>query len=158
MPSPSTSTLRSGTKAGSRLSGGGALELSWMTRLGACCWNGAKKSPPNQPPPLLRGAGRDQPPPKLNNCAEAGPAMPTRIAMATASAISGPLSVNTRKNDFGCRIRLGRNGLQMDCLANAYSSGKRPQAGGFSPINGAVPPAVKGGAKSLILKVTLAAF
>ena len=74
--------------------------------------------------------------------------------MATASTANGPLSVNTRKNDFGCRIWLGRNGLQMDCLANAYNSGKRPQAGGFSSINGAGPPPVKGSAKSLFLKVT----
>jgi len=36
--------------------------------------------------------------------------MPTRIAMVTASTAMGPLSVNTRKNGFGFRIRLGRNG------------------------------------------------
>src|ERR1043166_4607692 len=128
---------------GSRFSGGGALEKSWMTRLGCCCccWNGWKKSPPNQPPPplLLRGAGRDQPP-KLKNRAHAGPAMPTRIAMATASATRGPLSVSTRKNGFGFRIRLGRNGFQGNC----YNSGKRPQAGGFSPISGGRNPSVKG--------------
>src|SRR5882724_8695929 len=67
MASPSTSTLRSG--AVSRLSGGGALEKSSRTRcLGACCWKGANRSPPNQPPPppkpppnppLLRGCGSD---------------------------------------------------------------------------------------------------
>src|SRR5262245_49294494 len=112
MPSPSTSTLRSGRKLASRFSGGGALEKSCM-RLGCCgcCWKGAKKSPPNQPPPPPPercGAGRDQPP-KLKSCADAGPAMPTRGAMATVSTASGPLSVNTRKNDFGFRIRLGRN-------------------------------------------------
>src|SRR5882724_3429067 len=57
MASPSTSTLRSGTV--SRLTAAGALEKSSTRRCGACCWNGAKKSPPNQPgPPLLRGEGR----------------------------------------------------------------------------------------------------
>ena len=67
---------------------------------------------PNQPPPPLRGcvAGRCGAPPKLKNCAEAGPTMPIKSAIATASATSGPVSVNTRKKDFGFGIRLGRNG------------------------------------------------
>ena len=113
MASPSTSTLRSGTV--SRLAGGGALEKSWRGACGACCccWNGAKKSPPNQPPPPLRRrrrCGGPPKPPKLKNCAEAGPAIPTNSAIATASATSGPVSVNTRKKDFGFGIRLGRNG------------------------------------------------
>ena len=61
--------------------------------------------------PLLRGAGRGGPPkPKLKNCAEAGPAIPISSAIATASATSGPVSVNTRKKDFGFGMRLGRNG------------------------------------------------
>src|ERR1700692_3263748 len=116
MPSPSTSTLRSGTD--SRFSGGGALE-KFSIRFGACCWNGANRSPPNQPPPpccpLLRGGciscgGRGGPPkPKLKNCAEAGPTIPTSSATATASTISGPLSVNTRKKDFGFCMRVDRN-------------------------------------------------
>src|SRR6202048_336765 len=106
MASPSTSTLRSGTL--SRFSGGGALEKSSRTtRLGACCWNGAKRSPPNQPP--LRGCGG---PPKLKNCADAGPTIPTSSATATASTISGPVSVNTRKEDFGFGMRIDRNGNQ----------------------------------------------
>ena len=113
MASPSTNTFRSGTV--SRLAGAGALEKSCRWACGACCccWNGAKKSPPNQPPPPLRGgAGRDGGPPKLpklKNCAEAGPTIPINSAIATASATSGPLSVNTRKNGFGFGIRLGRN-------------------------------------------------
>src|SRR5580700_10211723 len=134
MPSPSTSTLRSGTV--SRFSGAGALEKSSrMTRLGACCWNGANRSPPNQPPPpnppLLErgcgcGCGRGGPP-KLKNCADAGPTIPTKSAIATASATSGPVSVNTRKNDFFSRMRLGRNGS----FGNSYISGIGPQAGRF---------------------------
>ena len=54
-------------------------------------------------------AGRGGPP-KLKNCAEAGPTMPTSSATATASAISGPVSVNTRRKDFGFGMRLGRDG------------------------------------------------
>ncbi len=107
MPSPSTSTLRSGTV--SCFAGGGALEKSSRGRCGACCWNGAKKSPPNQPPPPLRGAGRCGGPPKLpklKNCAEAGPAIPTKSAIATASATSGPVSVKTLKKDFGFGMRI----------------------------------------------------
>ena len=50
-------------------------------------------------------------PPKLKNCADAGPAIPIRSAIATASATSGPVSVNTRKKDVGFGIRLGRNGF-----------------------------------------------
>src|ERR1700731_4378160 len=128
MPSPSTSTLRSGTV--SRFSGGGALE-KFSTRLGACCWNGANRSPPNQPPPpnpplLERGCGRGGPP-KLKNCADAGPTIPTKSAIATASATSGPVSVKTRKNDFVSRMRLGRNGS----FDNSYISGIGPQAGRF---------------------------
>src|ERR1700736_4151889 len=103
MPSPSTSTLRSGTV--SRFSGGGALEkLSAFFGACCCCWNGANRSPPNQPPPPLRGCERDHPP-KLKNCADAGLAIPARSATATASATSGPVSVNRRKKDFGFGIR-----------------------------------------------------
>ncbi len=109
MASPSTSTLRSGMV--SRLAGAGALEKSWRGACGACCWNGAKKSPPNQPPPPLRGAAGRGGPPKLKNCAEAGPAIPISSAIATVSATSGPVSVNTRKKDLGFGIRLGRNAM-----------------------------------------------
>src|SRR5216684_8008191 len=106
MASPSTSTLLSGTL--SRFSGAGALEKSSrITRLGAGCWNGANRSPPNQPP--LRCCGG---PPKLKNCADAGPTIPTSSATATASTISGPVSVNTRKKDFGFVMRIDRNGNQ----------------------------------------------
>jgi hypothetical protein len=35
------------------------------------------------------------------------PAIPTRSATATVSATSGPLSVKTRKGDFGSRMGLG---------------------------------------------------
>jgi hypothetical protein len=41
----------------------------------------------------------------LKNCADAGPAIPANSAIATASAISGPLSVNTREKDFGFGMR-----------------------------------------------------
>jgi hypothetical protein len=44
----------------------------------------------------------------------------------------------------------------MELRRNGYNSGKRPHAGGFSPINGVVAPRVKGGAKPLFLKVTFA--
>jgi len=44
--------------------------------------------------------------PKLKNCAEAGPTLPTDSAIATASAVSGAVSVNTRKKDFGFDMRL----------------------------------------------------
>jgi hypothetical protein len=54
---------------------------------------------------LLRGGGRCGGPPKLKNCADAGPTIPTSSATATASAISGPLSVKTRKKDFGFAMR-----------------------------------------------------
>ena len=40
----------------------------------------------------------------------AGPTIPIKSAIATASATSGPVSVNTRKKDFSFCIRLGRNG------------------------------------------------
>src|SRR5260370_14989403 len=150
--SPSTSTLRSGTV--SRFSGGGALEKSSrITFFGACCcWNGVKKSPPNQPPPPPRGCCRCGPPklpkllPKLKNCAEAGPAIPTNSAKATASAASGPGSVKARKKDFVFGMRLGRNGS----LGNHYYSGIRPQAGRFLTINRASAAAVKIAGKSLL--------
>jgi hypothetical protein len=45
----------------------------------------------------------------LKNCADAGPTIPTSSATATASAISGPLSVKTRKKDFGFAMRSVRN-------------------------------------------------
>src|SRR5215213_3834285 len=107
---------------GSRLSGAGALE-KFSTRLGACCWNGAKKSPPNQPPPL-RGCDRCGGPPKLKNCAEAGPTIPTSNATATASATSGPDSVNTPRKDLGFRIRIDRNEDQATAII-AESGRKR---------------------------------
>src|SRR5260370_38020527 len=106
MASPSTSTLRSGTL--SRFSGGGAFEKSsGIPRVGAGCWNGANRSPPNQPPPRCWGG-----PANLKNCADAGPTIPTSSATATASTISGPVSVNTRKKDFGLVMRIDRNGNQ----------------------------------------------
>src|ERR1035438_4333693 len=134
MPSPSTNTLRSGTLALSRFSGGGAFEKSCWIRLGCCCWNGVNRSPPNQPPPPpkpppnppLRGGGRAGPP-KLKNCAEAGPTTPTMSATATPSAINGPVSVNTLRKDFGFNMRFGRDGNSED----NYNSGIRPQAGRF---------------------------
>src|SRR6476661_5439344 len=145
MASPSTSTLRSGTV--SRFSGGGALEKFWIG-FGACCWNGANRSPPNQPP--LRGCGRDHPP-KLKNCADAGPTTPTNSATATASAISGPVSVNSRKKDFFCGMRFGRNGT----LGNSYDSGIGPQAGRFHAINRTSVTAVKAIRKYPYQRVTL---
>jgi len=48
--------------------------------------------------------------PKLKNCAEAGPAIPTSSASATASATSGPGSVNTRRKDFVFGMRLDPSG------------------------------------------------
>ena len=45
--------------------------------------------------------------PKLKNCAEAGPAIPTSSASATASATSGPGSVTTRRKDFVFGMRVG---------------------------------------------------
>jgi hypothetical protein len=36
--------------------------------------------------------------------------MPNSSPTATVSAISGPISVNTRKKDFGFDMRLGRYG------------------------------------------------
>jgi hypothetical protein len=71
--------------------------------------------------------GRCGGPPKLKNCAEAGPAIPIRSAIATASATKGPVSVNTRKKDFGFGIRLGRKKRE----GASYNSGIGPQAGRF---------------------------
>src|SRR6187549_191027 len=48
--------------------------------------------------------------------------------------------------------------VAMDRGSTAYNSGKRPQAGGFSPINRARGTPVKGSAKSLFLKVTFDVF
>jgi len=76
---------------------------------------------------VLRGGCGRGGPPKLKNCAEAGPTIPSSSASATASAISGPVSVNTRKKDFVFGMRLGRNGS----FSNRYNSGIRPQAGRF---------------------------
>src|ERR1700757_4949742 len=139
MPSPSTSTLRSGTMLGSRFSGGGALEKSccWEVRGLGCSWrNGEKKSPPNQPPPPPnqppppeRGAARCGGPPKLKNCADAGPTTPTRSAIETASAISGPASVKSLCKGF-CLIRpSGANGSNGCCEDNNAIG---PQTGEFS--------------------------
>ena len=52
-------------------------------------------------------------PPKLKNCADAGPTIPTSSATATASAISGPLSVNMRKKDLGFGMRSVANGIRQ---------------------------------------------
>src|SRR5438094_2412358 len=145
MPSPSTSTLRSGTIAESRFSGGGALEKSWITRLGCCCWNGAKNSPPNQPRAAGRGGAGG--PPKLKNCAEAGPTIPTNSAIATASATSGPGSVNTRKNGFGFCIQSGR---KDDPARIRYSIGIRPQAGGFSVHKRGIGPGRQGHGQAVV--------
>src|SRR5438270_13735769 len=139
MASPSTSTLRSGTV--SRFSGGGALEKV-STRLGACCcccWIGVTRSPPNQPPPppLLRGWGRDHPP-KLKNCADAGPAIPTNSATATESAISGPVSVKIRKKDLGFCMRMVRKWGS----GGHYTSGFGRQAGIFDHRNPAHWPEI----------------
>src|SRR5436190_18204719 len=116
----------------SRFSGGGAFE-KFSTRFGACCcccWNGANISPPNQPraPPLLRGWGHDHSP-KLKNCADAGPAIPTSNATATESAISGPVSVKIRKKDFGFCMRMGRKWWSD----GHYTSGFGREAGIFDP-------------------------
>ena len=50
------------------------------------------------------------------------------------------IAVNTRKKDFVCGMRLGRNGS----FGNHYYSGIRPQAGRFLAINRASAAAVKG--------------
>src|SRR5439155_25652990 len=138
----------------------GALEKFSTGRFGAGCWYGAKKSPPNQPPPPPNppprgcgcGCGRDHPP-KLKNCAEAGPVIPTNSASATVSATSGPVSVNTRKNDFVFGMRLDRNGS----FGNHYYSGIRPQAGRFLTINRASAAAVKVAAGTARFRVTFGA-
>jgi hypothetical protein len=64
--------------------------------------------------------------PKLKNCAEAGPTIPTSSATATANTISGPVSVNTRKKDFVFGMRLGRNGSfgQTSYQPNQAASGQ----------------------------------
>src|SRR5580704_16334118 len=154
MPSPSTNTLRSGTL--SRFSGGGALEKFSITRRGACCWNGANRSPPNQPPPppnpgLLRGCGCGRGgPPKLKNCADAGAAIPTSSATATPSAISGPVSVNSRKKDFCLDMRLRRN----QSFGNRYNSGIRPQAGRFCAHKPAIGHPRQGYRRNPLFRVT----
>src|SRR3954452_21296857 len=117
MASPSTRMLRSGGGAeGSSLSGGGALEKSSRNGAarGGSCRNCGKKSLPNQPPPprccgtACGGRGGAPKPPKLKNCADAGPVMPTISASATVSATSGPRSVKMRQNDLvGSRMVLG---------------------------------------------------
>src|SRR3984957_18081251 len=152
MPSPSTSTLRSGTV--SRFSGDGAWEKSsrmTRSRLGACCWNGANRSPPGQPPPRCCCCRTGGPPKegKLKNCADAGPAIPA--SSATATAISGPLSVKTRKKDFGFGMRFDRHGRS----GNRYSSGIGPQAGRFCAIDRASAAAVKGAAALSLSRLLL---
>src|ERR1700731_4256672 len=114
------------------------------SRLGACCWNGANRSPPGQPPPPPRCCRAGGPPKegKLKNCADAGPAIPTNNAAATAHAISGPLSVKTRKKDFGTGMGFDRHRRS----GNRYISGIRPQAGRFCAINRLSAAAVKGAA------------
>jgi hypothetical protein len=44
----------------------------------------------------------------LKNCAAAGPTIPTSNAIATANAISLPLSVNARKKHFAFGMCFGR--------------------------------------------------
>src|SRR3954447_23628237 len=154
MASPSTRILRSGGGAeASRFSGGGALENSsrGAERRGASCRNGANRSLPNQPlPPRCCGigaGGRCGAPklPKLKNCADAGPAMPTNSAIATVSATSGPLSLKMRRKDFfGFGIRSVANEGQGKC----YNSRFGPQAGGRQPINRASGRPVKAAAIS----------
>ncbi len=60
MPSPSTSTLRSGTKFGSRLSGAGAFEKSCIDALGRLLLERGEEiaAEPAATAALLRGAGR----------------------------------------------------------------------------------------------------
>src|ERR1700678_1883553 len=132
------------------------------SRLGAGCWNGANRSPPGQPPPPPYPpprcgnpcGGRGGPPKegKLKNCADAGPAIPTSSATATANAISGPLSVKTRKKDFGTGMRFDRHGGS----GNRYSSGIGPQAGRFCAIGRASAAAVKGAAVLSFSRLLLA--
>src|ERR1700719_3289174 len=114
------------------------------SRLGACCWNGANRAPPGQPPPPPRCCRAGGPPKegKLKNCADAGPAIPTNNATATADAISGPLSVKTRKKDFGTGMGFDRHRRS----GNRYISGIRPQAGRFCAIDRVSAAAVKGAA------------
>jgi hypothetical protein len=61
-------------------------------------------------------------------------------AIATASTISGPLSVNIRKKDFGFCMRVDR----YERSGHRYNSGIGPQAGRFYAINRASAAAVKG--------------
>src|SRR6185437_270221 len=151
MPSPSTMILRSGgAAAGSCLAGGGAREKSSRTtRFGSCCWNGANSSPPNQPPNPERccGCGREGPP-KLKNWAEAGPATPSSSVAATVTAISGPASQNTRKNDFGWAMRFGskQGNAVPDILAESGRK-RADQVADSSAINRPSAAAVKGGAE-----------
>src|SRR6185437_11273517 len=151
MPSPSTMILRSGgAAAGSCLAGGGAREKSSRTtRFGSCCWNGANSSPPNQPPNPERccGCGREGPP-KLKNWAEAGPATPSSSVAATVTAISGPASQNTRKNDFGWAMRFGsKQGNPVPDILAESGRKRADQVADSSAINRPSAAAVKGGAE-----------
>ena len=121
---------------------------------GACCWNGAKKSPPNQPPPPPRGGAgpRGRETAEIEELRRSRSRDADKNAIATASTISGPVSVNMRKKDFGFDIRLGRNGREGVSII-AESGRKRAD---FSTINRA-GRTVKGGAKMLLFRVTFRA-
>ena len=92
---------------GSRFSGGGALEKSSRTPLAApaagTARRGRRRTSRRRRRCAAAAAAAAAEPPKLKNCAEAGPTMPTSSAIATASAISGPVSVNTAQK--GLRLR-----------------------------------------------------
>ncbi len=133
MASPSTSTLRSGTIEGSRFSGAGALEksstalwcllLEWREKIAA------EPAAATAEPATARGtdAGGRGGPPKLKNCADAGPTIPTNSAIATASAISGPLSVNTRV-ERTCAGTCGSVAMDRQAIAIIAESGRKRAA------------------------------
>ena len=144
MASPSTSTLRSGTV--SRFSGGGrpGIILDALRAPAAGMVRTGRRRTSRRRRAARRGGaavGRGGPPKlKLKNCADAGPTIPTSSATATANAISGPVSVNTRKKDFGFGMR---SIVMKDQAMTRYNSGIRPQAGRFCAINRASAAAVK---------------
>jgi hypothetical protein len=78
--------------------------------------------------------------PKLKNCAEAGPTIPTNNAIATASAVSGPVSVNTRKKDFSFDMRLDayRMVFPITLFFLCFIQKHRFQLGQFSLIRGKI--------------------
>src|SRR5665213_2154787 len=89
------------------------------------------------------GCGRGGPP-KLKNCADAGPATASNSVTATVTAISGPASVNTRKNDFGWAMRFGSKQGNPATVILAESGRKRADC---EAINRPSAAAVKGGAE-----------